>query len=414
MAEGFFYILTNETQKPHLDKTREFLKEHGASVEEKSLADGVVQLSTESTVEFPIKDIVTVWREALDSDDWYRMYDWNEYGDECFLYVDKDDAWRICTSQEEPNYAKTIEAYRRWHTGLGDLRFGGIEEPELKLLEYKYGLFDSEGQPMAPPSPSLRQQMGTEGQFLGKGIKVPHAAPHWDWYILDHQCLAVGIARGCEQPPEDGQLSYSRSYMIEGNPGYVWTWRHNGNDMYLLFIYFGESSFARYLLRNLGNATIDELILGAYFDEEVGETFEEPDSWIVSEGDEENTYLQEPLQAIDGGPFDPGSGANLFDGRVISGYSDFLVRRKGKYFLAQGKGAKDDRLEILDPELDAILRQHASEIYDALDKGVWCRTKVRMKDETAIAALVGIQFSESNYDFIHPAWLEELQPVSKI
>nr|WP_298168210.1 hypothetical protein [uncultured Pseudomonas sp.] len=219
MSEGSFVILTPKSQDKNLDKLLTFLSENEIDDVEQDSTELYRVISAEAELEISPKKVVSFLQGLLEENDWYRLYENNEYGTETFWYVDQKRAWRAQTEQDEPNQ-RTLHAYTTWHRGLEGITYGVLEPRELSMLEEKYGLFDAAGNPIAAPV-SFRSLINSDTPLFGKKFTVPHAGKYWDWYIPDYQSLAKGIAAQCL--PDDHIIHYRRSYIVDGDIGYVWS-----------------------------------------------------------------------------------------------------------------------------------------------------------------------------------------------
>lgn len=385
MSEGSFVILTPKSQDKNLDKLLAFLSENEIDSVGQDSTELYRVISAEVELEISPKKMVSFLQGLLEEHDWYRLYENSEYGTETFWYVDQKRAWRTQTEQDEPN-DRTLHAYTTWHRGLDGITYGVLEPRELSVLEEKYGLFDAAGNPVVDPV-SFRSLINTGTPLFGKNITVPHAGKYWDWYIPDYQSLAKGIAAQCFT--DDRTIHYRRSYIVEGDIGYVWSWSSGQREVYLVFIHYGESSYCQRIVSSSGDLTADEAILAAYYNNDLPEI--EIPTVIAPPTDE---YLHEPLQSIDISPFDAQSRVNIFTGRVISPHVGRLVRCDGKYYLYAGCFENAPCIEIQDPELDEQLKREVPEVYVQLDAGLNLKPKLLMKSRHEIAKLLAAKFFE--------------------
>ena len=133
------------------------------------------------------------------------------------------------------------------------------------MLEEKYGLFDGDGKSISAPLQSLQKQVGDSSDFVGKGIQVPHAGKYWEWYIPDHECLAVKLALTCAFPPDDRKIQFRRTLIIDGAIGFVWSWQSSGIETLVTFFLMGESAYKVSFTRNFRGLDLDDIILATYF-----------------------------------------------------------------------------------------------------------------------------------------------------
>ncbi|MEW8507169.1 MAG: hypothetical protein AB2598_10725 [Candidatus Thiodiazotropha sp.] len=417
MPEGSFIVLAPKTQEHNVDKIMSFLKDNGAyRLNSKSIGREYIEISSDSALEFSSNKFVEFCQSILDDDGWFRIYENDEYGTEGFWYIDLNSKWRICSDQDEPN-ASTLRAYRKWHVGLDGITYGVVDEKELQLLEEKYGLFDSSGNTISDPFPPLKTQVGVNPSFIGKNILVPHAGKYWDWYIPDHECLAAKISANVNCGPDDLKIEYRRSYIIEGDVGFVWSWMSNGTEILLFFMFYGESSCCQRVLKNYENVSIDEAILIAYYDTEFEEGFDQPEEWVTSPGTDD--FLHQPIQNINDSPFDVGDWVNVFDGRIMSPYSAALVQKDERYYLARYIGDDDvgSYIEILDPEMDEKLNEYVPSLYSSIGQGLYIKPKLRMKSRTEISEIIGakfIEYDDEDNEIVIGEWPLSLDASSRV
>lgn len=385
MSEGSFVIITPKSQDKNLDKLLAFLNENEIKGIEQISTELYRIISAETEFELSPKKVVSFLQNLLEENGWYRLYENNEYGTETFWYVDQNRAWRTQTEQDEPNH-HTLRAYTNWHQGLEGINYGVLEPSELRVLEEKYGLFDAAGNPVTDPV-SFRSLITSSATLFGKNLTVPHAGKYWDWYVPDYQSLAKGIALQCLA--DDHTVQYRRSYIVEGDIGYVWSWSSGQREVFLIFLHFGESSYCQRIVSSYSDLTADEAILAAYYDNDLPEA--EKPTVIAPPTDE---YLHAALESIDISPFDAQSWVDIFDGRVISPYIGRLVRCDEKYYLYDRWQESDTRIEIQDPELDEQLKREVPEIYAQLGAGLYLKPKLLMKNRHEIAKLLAAKFIE--------------------
>ncbi|MCG8587801.1 MAG: hypothetical protein MJE66_00770 [Proteobacteria bacterium] len=393
MAEGFFAVLTTASQRDHIDRFSSFLSRHVASeIQSRQIGGEVLELRSESTLDFPADEFVELCQSLLQGDEWVRVFACDEYGTEEFWFISADSKWRIATEQDFPN-ARTLKAYRLWHRGLGSVSYGAIDEGELASLEEKYGIFDAAGRPLDEPSPPLREQVGTSVDFIGRGVAVPHAGKFWDWYIPDHECLAVEIAKTSDFPPEHGKIRFERTFLVDGDVGYAWSWIFGETEIFLLFLYSGEDGYYQRLVNNTMQISLDEAILLAYYAVESSEEIEIPEGWITSPASDE--YLHNSLENIDCGPFDAPGYVHVFDGRVMSPHYAVIERRGGRLYLTESHGAEPDEPRLaLDAALDSKIREELPQIHASLDGGVGVEAKLRMKSRDEVSEVLAARFVE--------------------
>lgn len=383
MSEGSFVIIIPKSQDKKLDKLLAFLNENGIEGIEQSSTGRYRIISAKTDFELSPKKVVSFLQNLLEENDWYRLYENNEYGTETFWYVDQKRAWRTQTEQDEPNH-HTLSAYTNWHQGLEGITYGVLEPSQLRVLEEKYGLFDSAGNPVTDPV-SFRSLINSGTTLFGKNLTVPHAGKYWDWYIPDYESLAKGIALHCLA--DDQTIHYRRSYMVEGDIGYVWSWSSGQREVFLIFVHFGEFSYCQRIVSSDSDLTSDEAILAAYYDNDLPEAGKPT---VVAPPTDE--YQHTPLDTIDISPFDAPSWVNIFDGRVISPHTSRLVRCDEKYYLYDRWQESDTRIEIQDRELDEQLKREMPEIYAQLGAGLYLKPKILMKNRHEIAKLLAAKF----------------------
>ena len=397
MPEGKSYFIYPKQQEKHFQKIDAFFKENGVCFSEsRELTDELIELSFGGLVSISPEKAFNFLRKVSRPEDWYRLFEIDEYGTEILWYIDSQSSWRVASSQEEPNLT-TLRVYRYWHKGMDSISYGALTAEDLYELEKLYGAVDTTKPFDIFKKDSFEEQVGGKLDFLGKGVLVPYAPESWDWYILDHECLAMETARHCDFPPVDGCIRFRRTFMIDGDAGYLWSWRAEEAEIFLVFNFFGQHSCNKKMIKNTDGLSIDELILLAYFYRDFEEGFEKLDAWFLVSDPEKDRFYPESLESIDESPFAMRSYFNCFGDRVISTNRGLLIRSiPGEYYLAEFQGAEREESYILinDPSLDGRIRHYMPHLYEALAKGLYCEIKIRMKSRHEISELLGCRFVE--------------------
>ena len=395
MSENKSYIIYPSHQSIHSNVITEFFNGNGVVFSSQLLIkDGLIEMSSNDLINFSTQKIFKYLGSLCNYGDWYRLLEMDEYGSEIFWYIDSQTSWKIILSQDELNL-NSLRAYRYWHKNLGSINYGVLSEEDLCELEELYGEVDITKPFQVVEAESLNSMVSGNLDFLGKGYLVPYAPELWDWYILDHECLALETARCCEFPPVDGVIKYRRTFIINGDAGYVWSWSSGDVEIFLIFNFYGQYSCNKRLIKNTDGLTLDELIIVAYFYKDYEYGFERLDEWVISSDPEKDQFYSESLECVYNSLFEVRTGFNYFDGRVITANRGVLIRSvQGDYYLAEFQGAERDENYILinDASINDRVREYVPHLYESLGRGVCCEIKLRIKHRLEISGLLGCRF----------------------
>ncbi len=162
---------------------------------------------------------------------------------------------------------------------------------------------------------NYRKLVDNEAKFLGKGLKVGPADKKWDWLLPDLNSTAQRSAVNYKNPATKNSAKYLRSFEIHTDIGFVWTWKNQGVDIYLIYTFLGTNGYIKRVLHNTHNLTLDEVILINYFDHDFFEI-----NWIEQWElyGLEDEYDIESIGFLSQEMFAQRPDFKLFDGRIIT------------------------------------------------------------------------------------------------
>ncbi len=246
------------------------------------------------------------------------------------------------------------------------------------------------GQTEASGVVNFRAVVKPDAAFVGQGLQVPEADPRWDWLLPDldglvrHHLVDTGIVKN------DAELTYRRSYLIEDNLGFVWSWGGDGHDSYLVMNYSGENGYCARLIHNTHALTLDDLILAVVFDSEFASFLQqfEMESWVIEGVDA--SFDPDSLAFMGDRFFDGSDRYTLFEGRITTLSYNSLYWRDGMWVVCD---TWDGNCQALPKDFNDRLEKHIRG-----DQGLVCIVKVSLNASGEIESVIAAEVFRWNED----------------
>jgi hypothetical protein len=184
-----------------------------------------------------------------------------------------------------------------------------------------------------PNEINYRKLVDKKAEFIGKGIKVPPADKKWDWLLPDLNSTAQKSSQAYQKPAGENGAKYLRSFKLYDDIGFVWSWQHQGLEIFLIYTFLGTNGYYIRTVHNTHNISVDEAILATYFDTEFSSYLQsfEVEKWQIDGIDDD--FDIESLGFLGQQLFSQTPDFNLFEGRILTLPWTFVKYENQQFYL---------------------------------------------------------------------------------